>query len=43
VSISQMGWAGLYLGRIDLIFQPIAKNSETKFAIHDVFKKTIAI
>jgi len=43
VSISQMGWAGLYLGRIDLIFQPIAKNSETSFAIHDVFKNTIAI
>jgi 5'-nucleotidase len=43
VSISQMGWAGLYLGRLDLIFQPIAKNSETSFAIHYVFKNTIAI
>lgn len=43
VNISQMGWAGLFLGRIDLIFRDIQRKSDENFSLNELFTKSIAI
>jgi 5'-nucleotidase len=43
VNVSQMGWAGLYLGRIDLIFRYVQRKSDEKFSLNELFTKSIAI
>lgn len=41
VLINQVGWGGLFLGRIDIIFGDSDKDFNTTNALYKIFKKTI--
>jgi len=41
VLISQAGWAGLFLGRIDIIFSPKGQVRDFDYSMNEISKKTI--
>jgi hypothetical protein len=43
VTINQVGWAGLRLGRLDYLFSNINNKKNQAFSQIEFFKKSIAI